>query len=59
MCFVKQKEVEKIKKVYNISSVFYSTVVKKFTVSIDQSNKMSVLNEIVSKNFRIQIQISQ
>ena len=59
MCSVKQKKVKRIKKLYNINSVFYSIVVKNFTVLTKQSNKMIVLNDLVSKNSRIEIQISQ
>ena len=55
MCSIKQNKIKRIKKAYDINSIFYSTVVKKFTVLIEHSNKMFVLNEIVSKNFRIEI----
>ena len=54
----KTKKKERIKKAYDINSVFYSTVVKNFTIFIKKSKKMIVLNEIVSKKSRIEIQIS-
>ena len=38
--------------------MFYSTVIKNFTVSTKQNNEMFVLNDIVSNNFRIEIQVS-
>ena len=58
MYLVKQKEIERIKRICDINSVFYSTIVKNFTILIKQSNKMFVLNDIVSKNSLIKIQIS-
>ena len=60
MCSSKQKEVKRIKRMkrtYDINLIFYSTTVKIFTISIKQSKKISILNEIVSKNFRIEIRI--
>ena len=59
MCSIKQIEVKRIKRTYKINLVFYSTAVKNFTVSIEQINKMSISNDIVLNNFRIEIQIFQ
>ena len=59
MCSIKHKEVKIIKRAYDINSVLYSTAVENLIVVTKQSNKMSVSNELVSKNFRMQIQISQ
>ena len=44
---------KKFEEVYNINSVFYSTTIKDFTILTKQSNKMFVLNEIVSKIFEL------
>ena len=55
----KSKKVKRIKRAYDINSVFYSITIRNFTVSAEQSNKMFVLNDIVSNNSRIKIQISQ
>ena len=55
MCSVKQIELVKIKKTYNINSIFYSTIVKNFTILTKQSNKKFLSNEIVSKNSRLEI----
>ena len=59
MCSVKQKEMKRIKRAYNICSVLYFTVIKNTTASTKQDNKMSQNNDFVSKKFRIEIQISQ
>ena len=59
MCAIKQKERKRNQKAYNISSSFYSTIVKNFTVLTKQSNKMFMSKKIDSKNFRIKIQIFQ
>ena len=59
MCSIRHKKVERIKKGYDISSVLYSTTIKIFIIVTEQSNKMFVSNEFISKNFRVQIQISQ
>ena len=42
-------------KKHNINRVFYSTVIKNFLVLTKQSNKMFVLNDIVSNNSRMKI----
>ena len=59
MCSVRQKEMKKSKKAYDICSVFYFTILKKIIEFIEQNNRMSTKNDVVSTNFRIQIQISQ
>ena len=59
MCSIEPKEVKRIKRTYDINSVFYLTIVKNLTTSTKQKNKMSVSNEIVSKNFQTKIQIFQ
>ena len=59
MCSIRQKEMKKFKRAYDICSVLYFTVLKKIIESIEQDNKMSTKNNVVSTNFRIQIQISQ
>ena len=59
MCSVRQKEIKRFKRTYNLCLVFYFTVFKNIIEFIEQSNKMSTKNDIASKNFRIQIQISQ
>ena len=51
----KTKKSKKNQKTYEINSEFYSTTVKNFIVSTKQSNKMSISNDIVSNNFRIEI----
>ena len=50
---------KRFKKAYNICSRLYFTVFKNIIKSSEQSNKMSIKNDVVSKNSRIQIQISQ
>ena len=55
----KTKRSRKNQKIYNINSIFYSTIVKNFTISTKQNNKMFVLDDIVSKSFRIEIEIFQ
>ena len=47
------------KKTYDINSIFYCTIIKNFTISTKQSNKLFVSNNIVSNDFRIEIQIFQ
>ena len=59
MCLVRQKEMKKVKREYNICSFFYFTVIKNTTISIKQNNKMSLKNDFDSKKFRIKIQIFQ
>ena len=39
--------------------MLYFIAFKNIIESIEQSNKMSTKNDVVSKNFRIQIQISE
>ena len=50
---------KKFKKTYDICSVLYFTALKNIIKFIEQNNKMSTKNDVVSTNFRIQIQISQ
>ena len=59
MCSVKQKEMKKFKRTYDICSMLYFTIFKKIIEFIEQYNKMSTKNDVVSTNLRIQIQISQ
>ena len=59
MCSVKQKEIRRFKKVYNICSMLYFTVFKNIIELIEQNNKMLTKNDLISKNSRIQIQISR
>ena len=59
MCSIKQKEMKRVKKAYDICSVLYFTVIKNTIASMKQDNKMSKNNDFVSKKFRIEIQISQ
>ena len=59
MCSIKQKEMKKFKKAYDICSVLNLTVFKNIIKSIEQNNKMLTKNDVVSTNFRIQIQILQ
>ena len=55
MCFVKQKEVKKTKKVFDVCSVLYSTIFKKFVTSIEQNNKITNLNDFNSNCSSVQI----
>ena len=55
----KTKKMKKFKKAYDICSVFYFTAFKNIIESIQQNNKMTTRNDVVSTNLRIQIQISQ
>ena len=50
---------KRFKKAYDICSVLYFTALKNIIKSIEQNNKMSTKNDLVSTNLRIQIQISQ
>ena len=59
MCSVRQKEMKKSKRAYDICSVLYFTVLKKIIEFIEQDNKMSTKNDVVSTSLRIQTQISQ
>ena len=59
MCSIRKKEMKRFKRAYDICSVFYFTAFKNIIKSIEQNNKMSTKNDVVSTNFRIQIQISQ
>ena len=59
MCSVRQKEMKRVKKAYDIYSVLYFIVIKNTTASMKQDNKMSLKNDFDSKKFRIEIQISQ
>ena len=59
MCSIKQKEMKKFKKTYDICSVLYFTIFKKIIEFIEQNNRMSTKNDVVSTSLRIQIQISQ
>ena len=59
MCSLRQKEMKRFKRKYDICSVLYFTVFKNIIEFIEQSNKISTRNDVASKNFRIQIQISQ
>ena len=59
MCSVRQRKMKKSKRTYDICSVLYFTVFKNIIKSIEQNNKMSTKNDVVSTNLRIQIQISQ
>ena len=55
----KTKKIKRVKRTYNICSVFYFTIIKNTTTSMKQNNKMSFLKNFVSKKFRIEIQIFQ
>ena len=59
MYLARRKEMKRSKRTYDICSMFYFTVLKNIINFIEQSNKMSTNNDVVSKSFRIQIQISQ
>ena len=59
MCSIRQKEMKKVKKAYDICSVFYLIVIKNTTASMKQDNKMSLKNDFDSKKSRIEIQIFQ
>ena len=59
MCSVRQKEVKRVKRAYDICSMFYFIVIKNTTASMKQNNKMSLKNDFDSKKSRIEIQISQ
>ena len=59
MCSIRQKEMKKFKRTYDICSVLYFTVFKKIIKAIEQNNRMTTRNDVVSTSFRIQIQISQ
>ena len=59
MCSVRQREMKIFKRAYDICSVLYFTALKNIIESIEQNNKMSTKNDVVSMNFRLQIQISQ
>ena len=50
---------KKVKKAYDICSVFYFIVIKNTTASMKQDNKMSFKNDFNSKKSRIEIQIFQ
>ena len=50
---------KRFKRAYNICSVLYFTIFKNIIESIEQDNKKSTKNDVVSTNFRVQIQISQ
>ena len=47
------------KRTYDICSVLYLTILKKIIEFIEQDNRMSTKNDVVSTSLRIQIQISQ
>ena len=57
MCLIRQREMKRSKRAYDICSVLYFTVFKNIIKSIEQNNKMSTKNDVVSTNFRVQIQI--
>ena len=59
MCSVRQKEMKRVKRAYDICSVLYFIVIKNTTASMKQDNKMSFKNDFDSKKSRIEIQISQ
>ena len=59
MCSVRQKEMKRSKRTYDICSVLYFTALKKIIESIEQDNRMTTKNDVVSASSRIQIQISQ
>ena len=59
MCSVRQKEMKRIKRAYDICSVLYLIVIKNTTASMKQNNKMSFKNDFDSKKLRIEIQIFQ
>ena len=59
MCSVKRRKMKKFKRTYDICSVLYFTVFKNIIEFIEQDNKMSTKNDVISTNFRIEIQISQ
>ena len=53
MCSVRQKKMKKFKRAYDICSVLYFTILKKIIEFIEQNNRMSTKNDVVSTNFRI------
>ena len=55
----KTKKMKKFKRTYDICSVLYLTVFKNIIESIEQNNKISTKNDVVSTSLRVQIQISQ
>ena len=59
MCSVKQKEIKRFRKTYNLCSMLYFTAFKNIIKLIEQDNKMLFKNDVVLKSLRIQIQISQ
>ena len=59
MCSVRQKEMKRVKRAYDICSVLYFIVIKNTTASMKQNNKMSFKNDFDSKKSRIEIQIFQ
>ena len=59
MCPIRQREMKRSKRAYDICSMRYFTFLKNIIEFIEQDNKMSTKNDVVSTNFRIQIQISQ
>ena len=50
---IRQEKRKKFKRTYNICSMFYFTVFKNIIELIEQNNKMSTKNDVVSKNSRI------
>ena len=59
MCSIKQKEMKRVKRAYDICSVLYLIVIKNTTTSMKQDNKMSLKNDFDSKKSLIEVQISQ
>ena len=55
----KTKKRKRSRKAYDICSIFYFMTSKNSTTLIEQSIKMRMSIEFVSKMFRIQVQISQ
>ena len=50
---------KRVKRAYDMCSVFYFTVIENTTASMKQDNKMSSNIDFVSKKSRIEIQIFQ
>ena len=59
MCPVRQREMERSKRAYDICPVLYPTAPINIIEPTQQGNKMTTRNGAVSASLRVQIQISQ